>query len=205
MQAYRQKTYALETDTSRNRQKKKFDALQKAKSNHQSRELNVQRNRWVVNRSSRVLSELETDVLSKGLNFALIPWKIPIPEIVSVIETALRSISHESAQRIRLLLVGLLSKAKPPPYDMSREEMSIVKSLKRDKSIIIVPADKGCATVLLDRQKYDEKLLHLLSDETTYTKLKRDPAPSLERKMNALLPRVLYLRLRSSAGQTPRL
>ena len=97
---------------------------------------------------------------------------------------------------------------------MSREEMSIVKSLKRDKSIIIVPADKGCATVLLDRQKYDEKLLHLLSDETTYTKLKRDPAPSLERKMNALLlqlqkegqlPRVLYLRLRSSAGQTPRL
>ena len=48
----------------------------------------------------------------------------------------------------------------------------------------------------------------------TYQKLNRDPTPSLERKMNTMLlqlqrdgqlPCGLYLMLRSSAGQTPRL
>ena len=52
----------------------------------------------------------------------------------------------------------------------------------------------------------------MLSDEKTYKKLKRDPAPALERRMNALLlnlnrkgaiPQKLYERLRSSAGQNP--
>ena len=50
--------------------------------------------------------------------------------------------------------------------------------------------------------------------EATHQKLKRDPTPSLERKMNTMLlqlqrdgqlPRSLYLMLRSSVGQTPHL
>ena len=52
------------------------------------------------------------------------------------------------------------------------------------------------------------------SDVNTYRKLRRDPTPSFERKMNSLLlsltkkgelPRQLYDTLRSSAGQIPRM
>ena len=70
---------------------------------------------------------------------------------MSNIETALKNIPHKSAQRVRLRVVGLLSKVKPPPCDMSCEDMSIMKSLQRDENIIIVHADKGRATVILNR------------------------------------------------------
>ncbi len=48
-------------------------------------------------------------------------------------------------------------------------------SLKRDQSITILPADKGGATVVLDRDAYIQKAEQQLSDETTYKPLQCDP------------------------------
>ena len=68
--------------------------------------------------------------------------------------------------------------------------------------------------MLLDRDEYDKKIEGMLDDHLTYEKIKRDPAPALERRMNAKLlalnrkgsiPDRLYGRLRSSNGKTPRL
>jgi len=38
---------------------------------------------------------------------------------------------------------------------------------------MVLPADKGRATVVLDKAEYEEKVLHMLSDEKTYQKLKK--------------------------------
>ena len=54
-------------------------------------------------------------------------------------------------------------------------------------TFLILPADKGRATVVLNKAEYDEKLLVMLSDARTYKKLDRDPALSMERKLNTLL------------------
>lgn len=79
---------------------------------------------------------------------------------------------------------------------------------------MVLPADKGRAVVVLDRDEYDKKVQALLSDSTTYRIIKRDPTPSLERKMNSTLlslhrkgelPKQLYEKLRSTAGLIPRL
>ena len=76
----------------------------------------------------------------------------------------------------------------------------------------MLPADKGKATVVMDRADYDAKVGQMLNDENTYQLLKRDPTASLERKMNSQLLHLVrvcrlyndvYLRLRSSAGRTP--
>ena len=76
----------------------------------------------------------------------------------------------------------------------------------------MLPADKGRATVVLDRVHYDRKLREMLDDQKTYKKLKKDPAPALECRMNSrllalrrqnILPKELYERLRSSGGRTP--
>ena len=50
-----------------------------------------------------------------------------------------------------------------------------------------LPADESRAVVLLDRSNYDGKVFTMLSDTKTYQKLKRDPAPALEKKMKAIL------------------
>ncbi len=48
-------------------------------------------------------------------------------------------------------------------------------SLKKDQSITILPANKGGATVVLDRDVYIQKAEQQLSDETTYKPLQFDP------------------------------
>ena len=52
---------------------------------------------------------------------------------------------------------------------------------------MILPADKGNAVVIMDRNDYECKLTTMLNDERTYKEVKKDPAPSLERKMNVKL------------------
>ena len=46
------------------------------------------KDRWVVNKSSVNLSETETEVLQKGVNFAPIPSKIPVIDIITEVEAA---------------------------------------------------------------------------------------------------------------------
>ena len=77
--------------------------------------------------------------------------------------------------------------------------------------LLILPADKGRAKVVLDKGDYDRKINGMLSDEKTYKRLDRDPVASVERKLNTLLLQLkkkgsisqdLYNRLRSSGGCT---
>ena len=50
---------------------------------------------------------------------------------------------------------------------------------------MILPADKGRATVIMDKDDYDRKMVSMLNDADVYKKLTRDPCPGLERKMNS--------------------
>ena len=71
----------------------------------------------------------------------------------------------------------------PTQSDSSKTEKSAITSLRRDDSIHILTADKGNATVVMDRTEYEAKIQTLLTSET-YRKLPRDPTPALERKVN---------------------
>ena len=55
-----------------------------------------------------------------------------------------------------------------------------------DGSIIILPADKGNTTVVMDKKEYDHKMNSIVTDGS-YTKLKKDPTPACERKLTKLL------------------
>ncbi len=65
---------------------------------------------------------------------------------------------------------------------MSKNQKDAVRNLRTDKSIHILKADKGNATVILNRTDYDKKILALLNTPT-YKELKRDPTASIERKI----------------------
>ena len=78
---------------------------------------------------------------------------------------------------------------------------------------MIVPADKGNATVLMDRESYDEKMNTLL-DDPVYGKLKRDPRNSAESKVDNTLKALnkekkidhrMYERLKPSHSKIPRI
>ena len=69
-----------------------------------------------------------------------------------------------------------LEKSKPPKPNISKTERQALKSLQDDDSIIILPADKGSATVVMDRVECSNKLAHLISNGG-YSKVKKDPHP----------------------------
>ena len=64
------------------------------------------------------------------------------------------------------------------------------KSWKKEESILILPADKGKATVIIDASEYEDKINEMLSDERTYEKLPTDPTQRYKRELVAILSRL---------------
>ena len=60
------------------------------------------------------------------------------------------------------------------------------KSLQSDENIVIQPADKGNATVIMDKVEYSNKLADLISNGR-YCKVKKNPTLKTERKLSQIL------------------
>ena len=56
-----------------------------------------------------------------------------------------------------------------------------MNDLKKDKDITILPADKGCATVILSKVDYIKKCKEHI-ESGPYETLKRDPTESIKRE-----------------------
>jgi len=55
---------------------------------------------------------------------------------------------------------------------------------------MILPADRGKATVVLDKEDYNTKVKQMLSDTKTCEVLKKDPTPTYRRKLVSILSRL---------------
>ena len=79
----------------------------------------------------------------------------------------------------------MLKNAKPPQSYISKNERVTLTSIKKDKDIIVLPADTGRATVVMNVLEYESKVKDKLSDE----KLSTDPTASYNRKSVATITR----------------
>ena len=139
----------------------------------------VDKSKWVINLSSRWLSDAEVSLLQKGLNFAVTPTSIPATEIVAKVESAIRPLDAEQADTVRRNVNSILQKAKSPKPNIIREMQQALKGLKEDKSIIILPADKGRAS---DKNTYHGKMKTLI-ENGPFRLLNKDPTDRLSRKL----------------------
>ena len=74
--------------------------------------------------------------------------------------------------------------------NISKEERAAIRSVGKDKTIIILPADNGKATVIMDMEEYQKKVKDMLGDEKTYTKLNSDPTPKYRKNLLSILDRI---------------
>ena len=65
-------------------------------------------------------------------------------------------------------------------------ERKALESLKNNEHIIIKQADKGGATVIMDKQYYKERILEMLSDRQAYGELKENEEKKIMKKINHL-------------------
>ena len=142
---------------------------------------------WVRNISSRPLDETETQVLSYRLKHSVTPKQVPTEAIVSSIEAGLsrqQKLSESTKDNIRSRVTSTLQSASLLNSNLTPEEQRALKRLKTDQNIVILPADKGRVTVVMDKTDYNDKMDSLVNDKQTYEVFKRDPTPALQRKLN---------------------
>ena len=133
-------------------------------------QITIDKSKWVANLSTKTLSPHEKDLPEKGLNFSVTPKNIPTKDIVAKVETVLKNLPIAEADNIRAKTSLVLQKASPPEDNLSKKQRQALHSLKEDTEITILPADKGRATVILDKENCIKKCNNHL-DSGPYIKL----------------------------------
>ncbi|XP_037513735.1 uncharacterized protein LOC119390235 [Rhipicephalus sanguineus] len=166
---------------------------------------------FVTNLSSRHLSTPELAALAKGhgFNISAIP---PISKIVAAFEDGIQHLEAGALQETRLKVIGVLSKIPARlSSNLPDEERKALIDLKKDRTIVVLPADKGNSTVVMDRADYEKRAGELLNGEA-YSKMKKDPTPQTQTNLNRLLSQIftnhpdlknLYLKLICRNGSAP--
>ena len=142
---------------------------------------------WVRNISSRPLDESETHVLSYGLEHSVTPKHVPIDDIESSVESVLarkRELPESTKDDIRSRIASTPQSASLTDCNLTKDELHALKRLKSNKNIVILPADKGRVTVVMDKKDYTDKIDSLVNEKQTYEPLKRDPTPALQPRLN---------------------
>ncbi len=104
-------------------------------------------------------SRKQKTVLTRGLNFAITPTKIPQEEYILATELACHKIQDQGQKaELRNAVAGVLKSAKLPQSNITKEEEKAINSLKRDKTITILPSDKGRTTVIMDTETYEQQM-----------------------------------------------
>lgn len=99
-------------------------------------------------------------------------------------------------------------RAHPLPNNMSRQEKTALWELKGNEKLVVLPADKGNASVVLDLAVYQEKEGEVLQD-AAYARINNDPMKLTEWKLNlqiktpGCLP--LYRLFKPQSSKPPRI
>jgi hypothetical protein len=146
----------------------------------------------VLNLSSRHLSQDEIKVLSLGFNFRPSLPNLPIKDYILATESYIHSSNIDPAQAatLRITVINEIEKIQqklrynPPKLNLSSRDWKAINALKTDDSIIIIPADKGNKTVVLDKQTYLDKLSSRI---TNHRQIQHDPTSQRESLINLAL------------------
>ena len=119
--------------------------------------MDVDNSVWIKNLSSKELSTSEKRLLQKGLNFAVAPSMVKNEEVLAAVEAGITKLSDAEETQVRCAAVSVLKAPRCMERNLSKEEREAFRRLKDDVSIVIMRADKGNCTVVMDTSSYNEK------------------------------------------------
>ena len=104
--------------------------------------------------------------------------------IIAATEATARQLKSDEAKELRKW--GPSAKHTFPRAIWTKKMHRAIKELRKDTDIVILPVDKGNATVVMDRAEYVPKM-NLMLEDKAYTRLKKDPTSKVELKINRAL------------------
>ena len=132
-----------------------------------------------INLSKTKLTEGQKSVLAKGPNFSITPKYIPNVDYITAVESMCSKLKEGDAMELRSDINALLRNTKAPKPNLTRQESIGLGQLKKDKDSVILPADKGVAMVVMDREEYVTKAQELLA-QPAYRLIPRDPTNKIK-------------------------
>ena len=168
----------------------------------------------VLNLSSKDLTEDEARVLARGFKFRPTLAQLPIKDIIISTEALIKTakITPDVATRMRTKVAKEIDRMqdrerrRPTKQNLTTKEWKAVKNLKMDQERIIIPADKGDKSIVMDyaakEDKYDaeDDATAILENQTYLDKLDdriqghiqvdQDPAIKHEKTLNAALTKM---------------
>ena len=158
---------------------RKFDELINKNKVSQSATNVTDKKKWVISMSSSQLTHIDTDLFAKSLNFSITSKTLPNKDILANIEDAVKDLEKEEVDTIHAKISLTLQNFKLPKNNLSKDEYKALKELQSDTSIVILPADKGRSTVILNREDYLEKCKDHINNGP-YQLLKKDPTTKIK-------------------------
>ena len=116
-------------------------------------EVKETQDKWVVNASSKQLTDAQISILKKGLAHVPTSTTVPVVDFIIAIESAAGIVGSEmeEAAIIRTMSNRVIkSKRKPLIHNITPVVRAALKDLKEDDFIVVLPADKGHAAVVMD-------------------------------------------------------
>ncbi|BHF79179.1 hypothetical protein SprV_0602229800 [Sparganum proliferum] len=151
----------------------------------------------VHNLSSKELTKEQVQVLRQEASFNTADAK-PVNMIAAVESVINQTEAAEETKNLIRHQVSTLLMTHKPREILPNVERDALRKLKADKEIVIVPADKGRSTVVLDRTDYLQKAKNLREDRQFYVPCETNPVKTLTREISATL-----LALENSGAITP--
>ena len=156
----------------------------------------------------------QQDLLNLGPKFAVTPRNIPYMDIITTTEVEALSLERKkqfaAAELLRQEVKKILSNAKQPRANLSKEQQQAIKEIKSDPTIDIYPFDKGNGFVRLNKEQSTTKMIEGIG---TTTILNKDPTNAHVKKIQNVLsaikkeiaiPKKLYYQLYPSDAIPPR-
>nr|VZI25667.1 unnamed protein product [Spirometra erinaceieuropaei] len=144
----------------------------------------------VHNLSSKQLTEDQVKVLQSESSYNTGDAQ-PVDFIAALEATLSKTDTTEDSKNAIRQRVASLIMSHRPRRTIPPAEVKAIKELKRDEEIVIVPADKGRATVVLDKSEYVTKAQQLLNDEQSYKVIDSDPMKALSWQKESSLQKLV--------------
>ena len=88
-------------------------------------------------------------------------WEIAfrsLSEIITKVKAPIRQLNTEQAHTVRRAVNSILEQAELPEPNITKEMWDALKSLKEDETIMVLPADKGHPSIVMDTDTYQAKV-----------------------------------------------
>ncbi|BHF73722.1 hypothetical protein SprV_0401680500 [Sparganum proliferum] len=144
------------------------------------------KDKLVHNLSSKVLTEQQIQVLRHGTSFNTTDAKTT--NMIATVESILSQTGvTDETKNLIWHQVSSFRMTHRARNVFSKVELDALKELKADRDLVIVPADKGRSTVVLDITDYIQKAKRLLEYRQSYVSCESNPIKTLTREINATL------------------